>query len=143
MPDPTSPAPPSGSPKDGFDSRDGAGDSPVDGSDSSPAAGSDAHPDGESDGEVEALITPRAAVLDELQVTEDEFEWALGRCLDLLEDGPDDEDDAALEDLEIVLNGRTFRLEEVAEIEISGDLSELGPLPELPNDEDPFAGEEE
>ena len=83
------------------------------------------------DGEAEVLITPRAAVLDELQVTEDEFEWALGRCLDLLEEAPDDEEPAALEEVEIILNGRTFRLGEVAEIEFGGDLSELGPLPEL------------
>ena len=81
------------------------------------------------DGQVDVLITPRAAVLDELLVTEDEFEWALGRCLDLLEEGPEDEETPALEDVEIVLNGRTFRLEEVATVEIGGDLSELGPLP--------------
>ena len=38
---------------------------------------------------------------------------------------------APLEEAEIVLNGRLFRLEEVAEIEIGGDLTELGELPEL------------
>ena len=82
------------------------------------------------DGEVEVTITPRAKVLDELNVTEDEFEWALGRALDLLEEGPEDEEVAALEELEITLNGRLFRLEEVATVEIGGDLSELGPLPD-------------
>ena len=85
---------------------------------------------GAPDGEVEVTITPRAKVLDELNVTEDEFEWALGRALDLLEEGPEDEEVAALEELEITLNGRLFRLEEVATVEIGGDLSELGPLPD-------------
>ena len=83
-------------------------------------------------GEAELLVTPRAKVLDELRVSEEEFEWAFGRTLDLLEDGPDDEDDPAVEDLEIVLNGRTFRLGEVATVEIAGDLTELGPLPDPP-----------
>ena len=82
------------------------------------------------DGEVEVTITPRVKVLDELNVTDDEFEWALGRALDLLEEGPEDEEVAALEELEITLNGRLFRLEEVATVEIGGDLSELGPLPD-------------
>jgi len=151
MPDPSIATPPSGNPKGGTALPEAPGLSPNEPGDS-PASnpergqgpdsegggsGYDGHGEGEEgDGEVEALITPRAAVLDELQVTEHEFEWALGRSLDLLEE-TDDDDDAALEDIEIVLNGRTFRLEEVAEVEIGGDLSELGPLP------DPADAEEE
>ena len=103
---------------------------PPNGTPGNPRPGEPAADPGAGDGEVDVLITPRAAVLDELQVTEAEFEWALGRCLDLLEEGPEEEETPALEDVEIVLNGRTFRLEEVATVEIGGDLTELGPLPD-------------
>ena len=80
--------------------------------------------------ELEVTITPDPDVLDALTVTEDEFEWALGRALDRLEETPDDEEPCALEEVEILLNGRTFRLEEVARVTFAGDLSELGPLPD-------------
>jgi len=130
MPEPSTTPPPFGNPKAG------AGPSAPPGAPPAAAPSGDLTQEGEP-GEVEVLITPRAAVLDELQVTEHEFEWALGRSLDLLEEAPDDEEPAALEDVEIILNGRTFRLEEVAEVEIGGDLSELGPLP------DPAADDEE
>ena len=82
------------------------------------------------DGELTVTITPFAEALDDLQVTEAEFEAALVAALDRLEDLPDDEEPAPLEEAEIVLNGRTFRLEEVAEIEIGGDPSELGEFPD-------------
>ncbi len=138
MPDAPSPAPRFGNPKHGDAPPQQTGATPNELSGNDPLlksgagrADADGTVSGEPDGEVEVLITPRPAVLDELQVTEDEFEWALGRSLDLLEEAPDDEETPALEDVEIVLNGRTFRLEEVAEVEIGGDLTELGPLPEL------------
>ena len=93
--------------------------------------------DGGAD-ELTVTITPRPAVLDELQIGEGEFETALVAALDRLEELPDEEESAPLEEAEIVLNGRLFRLEEVAEIEIDGDLSELG---ELPDPADPLPGE--
>ncbi|QDT14333.1 hypothetical protein [Alienimonas californiensis] len=138
MPDAPKPSAPSGTAKPPSADPNVTEDSPPDGDGSAGGEGSD-------DGEVELLITPRAAALDELQVTEEEFEWALGRALDLLEEAPEDEEVAAVEDLEIQLNGRTFRLEEVAEIEIGGDLSELGPLPDPADDDwdDDGANEEE
>lgn len=103
-----------------------------DGAAGGPAEGDDAVDGGEEgDGEVDLEINSRPEVLDELQVSQEEFEWAVGRALDRLEDMPEDEEACAVEDVEVVLNGRTFRLEEVAEIEIGGDLSELGPLPEV------------
>ncbi|MFH5804513.1 hypothetical protein [Alienimonas sp. DA493] len=134
MPDPPISPDARGSAKPDFAAAEGKGNPRADNSGAAPDFSSEE--DGSAadaaagDGEVEVLITPRAAVLDELQVTEEEFEWALGRALDLLEEGPEDEEVAALEDVEIWLNGRTFRLEEVAEVEIGGDLSELGPLPD-------------
>ena len=96
---------------------------------------------GGGDEELEELtvtITPRPAVLEELQVTEAEFETALVAALDRLEDLPDEEEPAPVEEMEIQLSGRLFRLEEVADVEIEGDLSELG---ELPDPADPLPGE--
>ena len=90
------------------------------------------------DGELTVTITPRPAVLDDLNLTEDEFETALVEALDKLEELPDEEEPAPLEEAEIVLNGRLFRLEEVAEIEIGGNLDELG---DLPDPADPLPGE--
>ena len=92
----------------------------------------------ESTDELTVTITPRPEALDELGIGEDEFEAALVAALDRLEELPDEEEPAPLEEAEIVLNGRLFRLEEVAEIEIGGDLSELG---ELPDPAAPLPGE--
>ena len=86
-------------------------------------------PDGED--ELELVVTPRPAELEALGISEEEFEAALEVALDRLEDAPEDDGEppAAVEEIEITLNGRLFRLGEVADVEITGDLSELGELP--------------
>ena len=78
--------------------------------------------------EVVVTILPREAVLTELGVTDEEFEAVVGRALDDLdaEGRLEDDDEPALEDVDLILNGRTFRLGELATVEVSGDLSELG-----------------
>ena len=85
----------------------------------------------DEDDELELVITAKEGVLEELGVTDEEFGAAVERALDLLEDAPDDEGEppAAVEDVEVTLNGRLFRLAELADVEIAGDLAELGEFP--------------
>ena len=71
--------------------------------------------------DVEITFTPRPAVLDDLGLSEQEFEAALGAALDDLEETPADEEPPALDEVEIVLNGRLFQLGEVCDIEVEGD----------------------
>ena len=71
--------------------------------------------------DVEITFTPHERILDELSLSEEEFEEALGKALDDLEDTPDDEEPPALDEVPIVLNGRTYTLGEVCEIEVEGE----------------------
>ena len=80
------------------------------------------------DGEIEITINPREEVLLELGVSPEEFEAALMTTLDTYDktiEATDPDSISPLEDAEIILAGTAFRLHEVADIEISGDLDAL------------------
>ena len=96
--------------------------------------------DHNDDGEIEITINPRDEDLDALGVTPEEFETALMKTLEAYDktiEADDPESITPLEDAEIVLAGKTLRLQEVADIEISGDLDSLG------DDEDEDEDEED
>ena len=79
-------------------------------------------------GEIEISINPRDEDLAAIGVTPEEFETALMKTLEEydheIEIG-DPDATSPLEDAEIVLKGKAYRLQEVADIEISGDLDSL------------------
>jgi hypothetical protein len=85
------------------------------------------HDHDHEDGEIEITINPREEDLTALGVSLEAFEAALMKTLDAYDktiETSDPDTIAPLEDAEIVLNGKSYKLQEVADIEISGDLEE-------------------
>lgn len=82
--------------------------------------------DDEELAEVEIGIEPREERLEALGITGEQFEAALNAAFDafheLLDSTPDPDAVPPLDDLPIDLNGQTYRLSDVAEIHISGDI---------------------
>jgi hypothetical protein len=81
------------------------------------------------DDEIEITINPREEDLDALGVSPEEFESALMTTLDAYDQEIDLNDPDAtgpLEEAEITLGGKSYRLREVADIEITGGLEGLG-----------------
>ena len=77
-------------------------------------------------GEIEINIEPKLDKLDELGVTVDELSDAIDAALDreerLLENLENPDDICPIEEIPVELNGKTYKLEEVADIEVTGDL---------------------
>ena len=81
------------------------------------------------DGEIEITINPREDDLGKLGISPEEFETALMKTLDAFDEASEASDPdsvIAIEDAVIVLNGKSYRLQEVADIEISSDDLEFG-----------------
>lgn len=81
------------------------------------------------DDEIEITINPREEDLDALGISPEEFESALMATLDAYDQeiSLDDPDATGpLEEAEITLGGKSYRLREVADIEITGGLDGLG-----------------
>jgi hypothetical protein len=95
------------------------------------------------EGEIEITINPREEDLLALGISPEEFEAALMKTLEEYDQAIDiDDPDAAnpLEDAEITLAGKVYRLQEIADIEITGGLDGLG---EGDDDDDEEEEEEE
>lgn len=79
--------------------------------------------------EVEICIEPDDAKLASIGVTPDEFDARLEQAIDdyhdLLESSDDDEETPGLEDIQIELQGQIYRLGDLANIRIVGDLEAL------------------
>jgi hypothetical protein len=81
------------------------------------------------EGEIEITINPREEDLLALGVSPEEFEAALMKTLEDYDHAIDvDDPDAVnpLEEAEIQLAGKVYRLQEIADIEITGGLDGLG-----------------
>ncbi len=86
--------------------------------------------DDEITGEIEMIFTPRPEALASRNISSDDFETALVIALEdrqALEDDEDlDEDElSSFEEMELEINGLTYKLEDLADIEIKGDLDSL------------------
>ncbi len=78
-------------------------------------------------GEIEMIFTPRPEALASRNISADEFETALVLALEdrqSIEDDEeiDDEELSSFEEMELEINGETYKLEDLADIEIKGDL---------------------
>lgn len=92
------------------------------------------------DDEIEITINPREEDLDALGVSPEEFEAALMTTLDSYDQAIDLNDPDAtgpLEEAQITLGGKSYRLREVADIEITGGLDGLGEEDEDPEEDEP------
>ena len=104
--------------------------------------------DHDDDGDIEITINPREEDLTALGVSPEEFESALMKTLDAYDktiEASDPDSITPLEDAEIILGGKVYHLHEVADIEISGDLEDLGDEEdgeEYEDDEEEFEEEE-
>jgi len=99
--------------------------------------------DEHDEGEIEITINPREEDLERLGVTPEEFESALMATLDAYDktiEAADPDSVTPLEDARITLGGKSYPLQEVADIEISGGLDDLG---DSDDDEDEFEDEDE
>ncbi|MCA9040314.1 MAG: hypothetical protein KDA65_08215 [Planctomycetaceae bacterium] len=80
-------------------------------------------------GEIEVNVEPRIDKLDELGVTVEELSDAIEAALDqeerMLDNMENPDDICPIEEIPVELNGKTYKLEEVAIIEVSGDLEVL------------------
>ncbi|MEZ6044531.1 MAG: hypothetical protein R3C11_02900 [Planctomycetaceae bacterium] len=80
-------------------------------------------------GEIELNVEPRLDKLDELGVTVEELSDAIEAALDkeerMLENLENPDDICPIEEIPVELNGKIYKLEDVAEIEVSGDLDVL------------------
>ncbi|QDU82139.1 hypothetical protein Pla110_38940 [Polystyrenella longa] len=80
-------------------------------------------------GEIELKVEPRIDKLEELGVTVDELSDAIEAALDkeerMLDNIENPDDICPIEEVPVELNGKIYKLEEVAEIEVSGDLDVL------------------
>lgn len=95
--------------------------------------------DGDDEGDIEITIQPRDEDLERIGVSPEEFETALNATLEAFDKSIDADDPEAatpLEDAEIVLAGQAYRLQEVADIEISGDIDGLDEFDDDEDDDD-------
>jgi hypothetical protein len=81
-------------------------------------------------GEIEMIFTPRPEALASRNISAEDFENALVIALEdrqALEDGEDSDDEelSSIEELELEINGEFYKLEDLADIEIRGDLDQL------------------
>jgi hypothetical protein len=86
--------------------------------------------DDEIIGEVEIIFSPRPEALSSRNISSEDFENALVLALEArqsLEDDEDliDDDLPPLEEMELEINGATYKLEDLADIEFQGDLDLL------------------
>ena len=76
-----------------------------------------------SDDEVEVMIVPREEALERLGVAQEAFEDALADAIDkyheMIEGLSDEEDAPSVEDMPVTIGDRSYRLGDLAEIEIA------------------------
>ena len=82
----------------------------------------DTDPDDDIIREVEVTVTPREEVLAGLGIEPEAFEAAVGDAFEKREAlaDRDDEDIPPLEEIEVVIGGVTYKLEDLAEVEVRG-----------------------
>jgi hypothetical protein len=81
-------------------------------------------------GEIEMIFTPRPEALSSRNISTEDFENALVIALEdrqSLEDDEDLEDEelSSIEEMELEIGGEFYKLEDLADIEIKGDLDSL------------------